>query len=32
LGKVDGNYGNTSCRVFKRGVQNVKDFLAKNQL
>ena len=24
-------YGNTSCLVFKRGVQNWKDFLPKNQ-
>jgi hypothetical protein len=24
-------YGNTDCRVFKRGIQNWKDFLPKNQ-
>ena len=24
-------YGNTGCRVFKRGVKNLKGFLTKNQ-
>ena len=24
-------YGNTGCGVFKRGIQNWKDFLPKNQ-
>ena len=27
----DRRYGNTGCRVFKRGVQNQKIFLPKNQ-
>ena len=29
--KMDIDYGNTGCRVFKRGIQNQKYFCLKNQ-